>query len=257
MPLLHAKDLWFSYGETPAIDGLTLTLEPGQFVSLIGPNGSGKSTLLRILLGRLHCRGLIQWEGREIRAWPRRELARLIAYLPQSPASETDQTVGDALRLGRAPYWGLFGLESAADEKVVRSVAELLELSSLLDRRLDELSGGQRQRVFVGRCLAQQPKVLLLDEPNTYLDLKHQFELYAMLRRLAREQAIAILAASHDVNLAGAFADEMVVLAKGKIAAIGPPIEVLRADLLEDVYGLPMESIPRTGGPPLVAPKSF
>src|SRR5277367_411354 len=144
MPLLQAKDLWFSYSDAPAIDGVTLSIEAGQFVSLIGPNGSGKSTLLRILLGRLHSRGSIQWEGRDIRAWPRRELARLIAYLPQSPASETDQTVGDALRLGRAPYWGLFGLESAADEKVVRTVAELLDLTGLLDRRLDELSGGQR-----------------------------------------------------------------------------------------------------------------
>jgi iron complex transport system ATP-binding protein len=255
MPLLEANDLHFSYDANLAINGVSMSLTAGQFVSLIGPNGSGKSTLLRILLGRLHWRGTILWNGCAIRAWHRRDLAKLIAYLPQSPAAEMDQTVGDTLRLGRAPYWGLFGLESAGDEKVVRSVAAQLDLTALLDRRLDELSGGQRQRVFVGRCLAQEPKVLLLDEPNTFLDLKHQFELYGLLRRLAKEQSIAILAASHDVNLAGAFADEMILLSNGKVAATGTPGEVLDARLLEGVYGLPMEMISRPGRPGVVVPR--
>jgi iron complex transport system ATP-binding protein len=115
-----------------------------------------------------------------------------VAYLPQSPSYEPEQRVAEALRLGRAPYWGAFGIESTRDAQVVGEVARLLALDDLLARRMDELSGGQRQRVFVGRCLVQEPRALLLDEPNTFLDLRHQVELSQLLRRLARERQVPI-----------------------------------------------------------------
>jgi iron complex transport system ATP-binding protein len=138
-------------------------------------------------------------------------------------------------------------LESPRDVQVVRDVAHLLHLTDLLDRQMDHLSGGQRQRVFLGRCLVQEPAVLLLDEPNTYLDLKHQVDLGQLLRTLSRQKNLAILMASHDLNLAAQFADRMLLLSQGQIAADGPAIEVLRPDLLSKVYGLPLETLPHGG----------
>jgi len=129
-----------------------------------------------------------------------------IAYLPQNPTYEPAQTVADVLRLGRAPYWSAFGIESPRDEKIVNDVAQSLALGDLLLRRMDQLSGGQRQRVFVGRCLVQEPLAMLLDEPNTFLDLKAQVDLSQLFRKLARERNIGLLLASHDLNLAGSFA---------------------------------------------------
>src|SRR3954470_19803465 len=250
-PLLTARDLTFAYAaDRPVLRGISLSLAPGEVVALLGPNGSGKSTLLRCLLGQLNHGGEVLWEGKPIRAWRRRDLARRVAYLPQSPAFEPDQTVADVLRLGRAPYWGAFGLESDRDVRVVREVARQLDLTDLMSRPLAELSGGQRQRVFLGRCLAQQPRAMLLDEPNTFLDLRHQVELSRLLKRLAAEQGIAILMASHDLNLAGAFADRLVLLDEGSVAATGAPGDVLNPELLRRVYGVPMQRVEQPGRAP-------
>jgi ABC-type cobalamin/Fe3+-siderophores transport system ATPase subunit len=256
--LLHAQSVTFSYPRsTNAVLGeIALSLAAGEVVALIGPNGSGKSTLLRCLLGQLPSTGTVQWDGRAVSTWRRRELARYVAYLPQAPAHEPGQTVAEVLRLGRAPYWGAFGLETAADMAAVREVAGVLALDDLLGRPLDELSGGQRQRVFVGRCLAQGPKALLLDEPNTFLDLRHQVELCQLLRKLADEKQIGILMASHDLNLAAAWADRLVLLDNGAVAAAGPAATVLDPALLGRVYGLPMRRIDDGAAPgkPLVFP---
>src|SRR5690242_5869767 len=255
-PLLHARELSFAYSaDRPVLRGISLALPPGEVVALLGPNGSGKSTLLRCLLGQLDGAGDVTWEGKPVRAWRRRDLARLVAYLPQSPAWEPEQTVADVLRLGRAPYWGAFGLESERDVQIVHDVAHQLELTDLLPRPLGELSGGQRQRVFLGRCLAQQPRAMLLDEPNTFLDLRHQVELSQLLKRLAADQGIAVLLASHDLNLAGAFAGSLVLLEDGAIAASGPPGEVLNPELLQRVYGVPMRRMERAGAASAVLPE--
>ena len=264
--LLEASDVSFSYGGTRAeghhpsrhdiLCGVSVRLSAGEVVALLGPNGSGKSTLLRVLLGQLPAgAGSIRWDGRYASAWRRRELARRVAYLPQSPTADGGQRVFDVLRLGRAPYWGAFGLESPRDAEVVRDVAATLELADLLDRPMDRLSGGQRQRVFVGRCLAQEPAALLLDEPATFLDLRHQVELMQLLRRLARERSVGVLMASHDLNLAAALADRAVLLDRGAVAAEGPPDSVLREDVLSPVYGLTMRRVEREGGRGLVFPE--
>jgi iron complex transport system ATP-binding protein len=257
--LLTAANLSFAYPhrdrDHTVLQAVRVSLAAGEVVALLGPNGSGKSTLIRCLLGQLACTGDIAWDGKSIRSWRPRDLARFIAYLPQSPTWDSSQTVRAALAMGRAPYWGAFGIESALDESVVSSVAADLNLADLLDRRLDELSGGQRQRVLLGRCLVQQPKAMLLDEPNTFLDLRHQVELSRMLRKLATERGIGILMASHDLNLAGAFADRLVLLDRGQIAADGAVTDVLRPDLLEKAFDVPMERIERDGHAPVVVPK--
>ena len=253
--LLAAKSVRFSYDRVRALDGTDVSLSAGEIVAVLGPNGSGKSTLLKVLLGHLHAEGTIQWQGREIGSWRRRDLARVVAYLPQAPAWDAVQTVADSLRLGRAPYWGTLSLETAEDEAAVRRVAERLELNELLDRKMDELSGGQRQRVLIGRCLAQEPKAMLLDEPDTFLDLKHQIDLCRLLRRLANENGLGILMASHDLNLAASFADRMVLLRGGKIAAAGTTHQVLQPEILTDVYGVRMERIERGNASPLLAPR--
>jgi ABC-type cobalamin/Fe3+-siderophores transport system ATPase subunit len=253
--LLNAQGVTFAYHDVPALSSVSLSLAPGQIVALLGPNGSGKSTLLKVLLGHLPGEGAIQWDRRDLSSWRRRELARFVAYLPQSSTWEAGQTVLDALRLGRAPYWGALGLEAASDEKAVGSVAQTLGLAPLLQRRMDELSGGQRQRVLLGRCLVQQPKAMLLDEPNTFLDLKHQTELSQLLRDLAAQRQIGIVMASHDLNLAAMFADQVIVLREGQVAAMGPPADVLQPEMLARVYGLPMERIERAGSWPVLVPR--
>ena len=252
MSALMTANVSFRYGAIPVLDSVVVQLRAGELVALLGPNGSGKSTLIKVLVG--HLQGGVSWEGKAIGEWNRRELARCVAYLPQSPAWEAEQRVADVLRLGRAPYWRAFGVESARDVDVVTQVSELLGLKELMGRRMDEISGGQRQRVFLGRCLVQEPRAMLLDEPNTFLDLRHQVELGEMLRRLAKERNIGVFMASHDLNLAGMVADRLYLLHEGRVAAEGMAEQVLRADVLARVYGVKMESVRTEGGRMVVVP---
>jgi iron complex transport system ATP-binding protein len=248
--LLEADNLQFSYGDRPVLRGVSVRLAAGEVVALIGPNGSGKSTLLRVLLGQLRAAaGEVLWDGRNVRAWPRRELARRVAYLPQSPTVEPEQTVLDVLRNGRAPYWGAFGVESARDVAVVDQVARQLGLHEFLRRPIGELSGGQRQSVFVGRCLVQEPAALLLDEPNTFLDLRHQVGLLRLLKALAKERRLGVMMASHDLNLAGMTADRLVLLEEGCVAREGSINEVLAPELLTRVYKTTLCRIDAEGAP--------
>ena len=253
--LLEAAHLTFSYGRQPVLNDVSLRLAAGEVVALLGPNGAGKSTLLRALLGQLHAAGTVKWEGRPVRSWRKWELARRVAYLPQSPVSNPHQRVADVLRTGRAPYWGAFGIESAKDLQVVRDVARTVEMTHLLGRTMGELSGGQRQLVFVARCLVQQPAALLLDEPNTFLDLGHQVKLASLLKKLSHESGLGILLAAHDLNLAARFAERLILLRDGTVVAEGRPAEVLDPGILGSAYGVPMRrfELPE-GQPPLVLP---
>lgn len=253
--ILSADNLTFAYGDRPALRGVSITLATGEIVTLLGPNGSGKSTLIKVLLGHLQGEGSINWEGKSLTAWSRRELARRVAYLPQAPLFDNQQTVREVLHLGRAPYWAAFGLESQHDLEVVEQIAASLGLNEVLTRRMDELSGGQRQRVFLARCLIQEPIALLLDEPSTFLDLKHQVELMQLLKKLSRERGIAVVMASHDLNIAGSSADRLILLHEGSIAAEGAPDRVLEPETLARVYGLRMQRVERPGELPIVVPQ--
>jgi iron complex transport system ATP-binding protein len=242
--ILTATNLSFSYSTTPVLQDVSLQLHPGTITTLLGPNGSGKSTLLKLLLNHLHpTAGAITWFDRPIRKWPRRDFARKVAYLPPSPSASPADTVLSVLRLGRSPHLPPLGLESYADLQIIKGTAQLLSLSDLLNVPLSHLSGGQRQRAFLARCLVQQPAALLLDEPTTYLDLKHQIDLLQLLRKLATDNQLAILMSSHDLNLSSAFSDQTLLLHHGRPAAYGPPRTALTPDLLSQVYSTPMTQL--------------
>lgn len=229
--ILNCSDLVVRYGNVAVLDGVSVGVRAGEIVAVIGPNGSGKTTLIRAVLGFVNC------------AAGTASVVGDVGYLPQVPTVLPGQRVGDVLLSGRPSQHHSFGIETRRDVEVVQSIAQRLELTSLLHRPIDTLSGGQRQRVFVGRALASEPKALVLDEPATFLDLKHQVELYRLLRDLCREKQLAVLIASHDLNLSAAFCDRIVVLHAGKVAADGVPRDVLRAQLLSDVYGVAMNRL--------------
>lgn len=250
--MLQARQIDFAYDAAPVLRNVALSLAVGQTMAVIGPNGSGKSTLLRVLLGDLRTTGTVTWDDKPIQNWPPRQLARRLAYLPQWPAFDPADRVADVLRLGRAPYAGPFGIESATDSTVVAKVAQRLELTPLLARQMDQLSGGQRQRVFIGRCLVQEPAALLLDEPDAHLDLHYRAALCRLLREIATEQRIAILAAVHDLNVAGSFADTCLLLNEGRVVANGPADQVLTAENLEPVFQTPIRRVDSAGGRPVI-----
>src|SRR3984957_5343388 len=253
--MLRPTQIPFAYDAELVLRGIDLSLDPGQTVALIGPNGSGKSTLLRCLLGDLRGTGTIEWDGKPLSRWSPRQLARRVAYLPQWPSFDPADRVADVLRLGRSAYASAFGIESDADVRVVNEVAATLELTPLLLRRMDQLSGGQRQRIFIGRCLVQEPAALLLDEPDAHLDLRHRAGLCRLLRQIAQQRKLAILAAVHDLNVAAAPADAWVVLDAGKVAAAGPAAQVLVPQMLEPVFQTKIRRIDLEGGRALLAPE--
>ena len=256
-PVLAADGITLTYGNRAVLHNVDVSLAPGEVVALIGPNGAGKTSLIRALIAVVPSTGAVRWFDRRLADWPRRALARRVAYLPQVPTADAGQRVIDVLRLGRTPYGGPFGLESHRDAAVVADVAAELGLTDLLDRPLDELSGGQRQRAFLGRCLAQEPSALLLDEPNTYLDLRHQVELCQRLRRLAADRQLGVLMAVHDLTLAALFADRVVLLVEGRVAAAGPPADVLTAAAISAAYGLPLVRLSGPNNRPVLVPAMY
>lgn len=232
------RDLHFSYRNSPSVlRGVDLDLKAGQFVTLLGPNGAGKSTLLRVMAGLLRAeRGEALFAGQEISRWPRRELARRIAFLPQQVESVYGHTVRETVELARYPYLGAWGRLSPQDHSTVAEAMSRTEVEAFAERPLRELSGGERQRVLLAAALAQSGELLLLDEPTASLDLHHQVQLMSLLSELARA-GHSVLCATHDLNLAASFADRVVLLHEGRCVADGTPREVLESDRLAEVYG--------------------
>ncbi len=240
---LEARDLVFAYRPgARVLDGLSMEAPAGRLVAILGPNGSGKTTLLRLALGLLAPQaGEVRFAGRPLPHWPRPTLAKHVAYVPQETRGPTARTVLETVLLGRSPHTGLLGFETEADWTAAREALALTGTEAFADRPLDELSGGERQRVIVARALAQQPAAVLLDEPTSFLDIRHQHAIYGLLARLVRERGLTVVTVSHDLNLAAAYADRVVLVRAGQVAASGPPAEVLRAERLSEVYETPVE----------------
>jgi iron complex transport system ATP-binding protein len=241
--ILDVQDVRFRYpgATTDALAGVSLELRSGELLALLGPNGSGKTTLVRVALG-LHAplAGRTAILGRATRDWPRRELARVVGVVAQREDNLFPQRVRDTVRLGRYPHLGPWAAEREEDRTAVLRAMERCDVTGLADRWLWTLSGGEYQRVRIARALAQQPRLLVLDEPTASLDVRHEMELFELVRRLVDTEDLGALLVTHDVNLAARFADRVALLAGGRLVAAGGPTAVLRQDVAEAVFGWPL-----------------
>lgn len=234
---LSIHELRFAYRETETLHNISLEADDGEMVSLLGPNGSGKTTLLKCIAG-LHqpSEGTIEIDGHRAVKLPMKEMARLVGYVPQDTGSSFAISVLNAVLLGRTPYIR-FGA-SNEDLNISQEAIERMGLRPLAFRMLNELSGGERQRVLIARALAQQPKVLLLDEPTSSLDLKYQLETLEIVRRVAREKRLLVLLSIHDLNLASRFSDRLLMLKDGYLLADGTSAQVLTMENIQELYGV-------------------
>jgi iron complex transport system ATP-binding protein len=239
--LMEACDVRFSYGSaTPALRGITLEFSQGSMTAIIGANGSGKSTLIRLLAGLLKPEsGTIRLEGKSLREWDPRARARRIAYVPQAMLLAFPFPALDVVLSGRTPHMGTFQLEGDADRAKAMEALETVGAAHLASRYVTALSGGERQMVMLARALAQEPKLLLLDEPSASLDLKHRAALIRTLARLRADRGVSVIMVTHDLQLTSAAFDRIVALRCGEIAAEGAPAAVLERQLLVDIFGDP------------------
>lgn len=255
--MLEIQSLFVSYGERPVLHGVDLAVPAGAILALIGPNGSGKTTLIRAVSGLIKPQGgKMLAQGRDLAQLSPAQRARLIAVVPQARSLPPAFTAWETVLLGRTPYLNWLGQISGKDEAAARDAMTRTETLDLADRRMGELSGGEQQRVLLARALAQASPVLLMDEPTAHLDLQHQLHQLEQVRSLARESGLAVLVVLHDLNLVARYADQVVLLVKGKVAARGNPLEVLNTETLSQAYHVPLEVHHlRPGAPPVVLPR--
>ncbi len=251
---LRAKGLRFSYDARPEVlRGVDIEVPRGRLICLLGPNGCGKTTLLRSLLGLLHPqKGAVLLQERPLNRFTPRERALRLAYVPQQPDVAFGLPARDVVLTGRLPHVGLLGLAGERDRSIAEEAMRATDTLAFADRPLDALSGGEAQRVMVARALAQEPAAILLDEPTSHLDLRGAVHIYRLLAELAHDRHVAALTVSHDINLAARFADELVLMAEGRVVAHGAPADLLDAALLSRVFGVPVETIPTPDGLPVV-----
>lgn len=229
--MIRFHEVGVRYGRRVVVEGFDAEVAAGEWVGLIGPNGAGKSSLLRTVVGIVPHTGTVDVGGAATRA-------RTVAYVPQEPVLPDDMTALEYALLGRAPYVGYFGQETADDLAIARDSLARLDLTGFADRHLGEMSGGERQRLVIARALTTQAPVLVLDEPTSALDIGHQQQALELVAELRRERGLTVLSAMHDLTLAGLYADRLVLLDHGRIAAQGAPADVLTEDHLARHYGV-------------------
>lgn len=236
---LHVKDVSVGYGERTVLNTLNVDIKRGAVTSIVGPNGCGKSTLLRTMSRLLNpTKGEIVLDGKSIHDIPTRKLATQLGLLPQTPIAPDGIVVADLVGRGRTPHQGILGRWSQQDYDIVAEALETTGISDLAERSIDELSGGQRQRVWIAMALAQRTDTLLLDEPTTYLDVKHQLDVLDLLTELNRDRGTTIVMVLHDLNLAARYSDELVAVSGGKVFAHGHPREVITKENVKSVFGI-------------------
>lgn len=253
--VLSAQGLAVGYQDRRVLDAVSFELGRGEFCGLLGPNGSGKSTLLRTLAGVLR-----PWSGRaelfgdDVAALSPRAVARRVAVIPQGVTMLFPFTVREIVAMGRHPHLGRFQRVGGRDRDAIARALDETDTAALAGRPVDELSGGERQRVVIARALAQEPELILLDEPTTHLDINHQVEVFELLARLNRERALTVLAVSHEVNVCAEYCRRLILLKAGRVVADGPPAELLTPELIRDVYDAPVHVLANpTSGAPLIA----
>lgn len=255
---LEVLDVVCSYNCVPVLNGVSFKVKKGDFAGIIGPNGSGKTTLLRSISRIVGLRrGKIVVDGRDVNSLTRPQLARLLTTVPQETQAEFAFTVEEVILMGRFPYLRRLSREGPRDRQMAREAMALTGTLSLASRAITEISGGERQRVMIARALAQEPELLLLDEPTSHLDIGYQTEILDLLRSLNRRGKFAVLAVFHDLNLASQYCDYLILLSNGRIAAIGPPTDVITPDNVESAYGVEVLVTPHpVYGSPMVTPIS-
>ncbi|HEY0215966.1 MAG TPA: ABC transporter ATP-binding protein [Cellulomonas sp.] len=254
-PPLVAEGLTLAYDHLVVAEDLTVAVPRGSFTVIIGPNGCGKSTLLRALARTLKPRqGRVLLDGEPMDRMRTKAIARRLALLPQSPITPEAITVGDLVARGRFPHQGLLRQWSAQDARAVDAALAATEVADLRDRYVSELSGGQRQRVWLAMALAQETDLLLLDEPTTFLDIAHQFEVMDLCAGL-HEEGRTLVAVLHDLNQAARYGSHLIAMRDGRVVAQGTPDEVVTAELVRDVFGLACRVVPDPEtGTPMVVP---
>ncbi|HJN17503.1 MAG TPA: heme ABC transporter ATP-binding protein [Armatimonadota bacterium] len=236
--VIHAASLICGYDGREVLHGVDFNVARGEFVGVLGPNGSGKSTLLRAVTGVLRlASGSADLFGTPLREADRRDLARRVGVVPQASVIPFEFTVREIVAMGRAPHIARLHGESDVDRAAIEAALSRTDTAGLSDRLMSELSGGEAQRVTIARALAQEPELLLLDEPTAFLDLNHQIEVFELLRRLNRDDELTVTCVSHDLNLAALYCDRIVLLRDGRVVAEGPPTQVITAERIADVYG--------------------
>lgn len=253
---IKAKNLTVGYNDKRVINRLDLNIEANQITCLLGANGCGKSTLLQALSGLLSpSQGEVYLFDQPLHSLTNKQRALRLAFLAQQPQAPNELTVRELVMLGRYPYQKMFCPPSSDDQNAVNTALEQTEISAFANQALGKLSGGQRQRAWIAMVLAQQSEILLLDEPASYLDLAHQYELLKLVKQLNREQGKTIVMVLHDLNQAIEIADQLVLLKEGRLVAQGSPEVVLSESLIEEVFGLRCYLVPNPKKPfPLLIP---
>ncbi|MHC1604789.1 MAG: heme ABC transporter ATP-binding protein [Candidatus Methanofastidiosia archaeon] len=240
--ILTVRGIDFSYGKNKVLKNVSFTAESGQVLGIVGPNGSGKTTLLKCMRLVLPSKsGSISLGKTDISTWKRNDVAKYFGVVPQNSAINFPFSVFDIVLMGRIPHLSRFQSESENDLKVVREAMKLTSIEHLFSRSVSNLSGGESQRVIIARALAQQPKILLLDEPTSQLDINHQFEIMELVKDLAREQGMIVIVVSHNLNLSMRYCDKLLLLKEGEVFSLGDPEEVLTPENIEKVYGVEAE----------------
>lgn len=234
---IECSDLDFAYDGSQVLTDINLSLGHGKMFGILGANGAGKSTLLKVISGILKVqKGKVLYNGRPVSGYDRRELAKKIAYIPQDPVFAFPFTVSEVLLMGRAPYIGRFEFERETDLAIAEAAMETVGISHLEHRLITEISSGERQLASIARALVQEPEVMLLDEPATFLDIRHRTEIMRILKRLKEERDILIIAATHDIFTALFHFDEIIMIKGGKIFAEGSTDDVVNRENLSFLY---------------------
>lgn len=241
MNLLSLNNIYFSY-EKDAVDSFLLNdnnigINKGEFVTILGPNGSGKTTILKLMSGLLNPqKGEVLFNNKRLKTLSRKEIAKRIGYVPQSTVSVFPFSIYEIVLMGRTPYLGFGGFEENIDKQKIQDALEMVEISHLKNKGINEVSGGEAQRAFIARALVQEPEIILLDEPNAHLDIKHQISVFELFRKFNKDKGIAIVAVSHDLNLAGNYSNRTVLMKDGKIFKDGKNNEILTSENILSVF---------------------
>jgi iron complex transport system ATP-binding protein len=251
-PVLSLKKVGFRYDRSWALKGLDLDVKPGELLAVLGPNGSGKSTLLKVVDGILAPQeGYVLLKDRPISKYARSDVAKQVAMVAQENHFRFSFSALEVVLMGRFPRLGRFQFEGNRDMEAATRALQATQCLDLAERSIHELSGGEKQRVLLARALAQEPTVILLDEPTSFLDLRYKREIFSLISSLTHERGLSVLVVSHDIDLAAQYCDRMVMLKEGSVYSTGVPNEVITASNIETVYGCPVivDENPAAGSP--------